>query len=73
MRWGWRQSLDPGLRARYDRSSNLRRLYGLTLDQDDALVAQQGGVCAICGEPPVKGRGKRLPRQGIFATRSRLI
>jgi len=30
--WEWRQSLDPELRARYDRSSNLMRLYGLTLE-----------------------------------------
>jgi hypothetical protein len=30
--WGWRQSLDPELRARYDRSSNLMRPYGLTLE-----------------------------------------
>lgn len=27
----------------------LRRLYNISVDQYDALVAQQGGVCAICG------------------------
>jgi len=30
----------------------LAKRYGLTQEQVDAMVAQQGGICAICGGPP---------------------
>jgi len=30
----------------------LKRTYGLTIDEYDQMVAQQGDVCAICREPP---------------------
>jgi len=39
------------------RSKHLRRTYGITEDQYQMLLDAQGGVCAICGEPP---RTRRL-------------
>lgn len=37
----------------------LRRKYGLTPAEIEAMAAEQGGVCAICGAAP-RGRWKRL-------------
>lgn len=35
-----------------NRDSRLRREFGITLEQYNAMLAEQGGACAICGEPP---------------------
>lgn len=37
------------------RATNLRKQYGLSIDQFDALLAAQEGRCAICREGPKEG------------------
>jgi 5-methylcytosine-specific restriction endonuclease McrA len=35
-----------------DRKSHLKRKYGMTLEQYQAMLDSQGGGCLICGRPP---------------------
>jgi len=39
-----------------NRRSCLKRKYGLTVDQYEAKLKEQHGVCAVCEEPPRKQR-----------------
>ena len=48
----WRAKKDPEWRWQ----QSLRGSYGITPDDYEKLLTQQGGVCAICGKPPTKKR-----------------
>jgi hypothetical protein len=41
------------------RNFELKRHYGITLEEYRAMEAKQGGLCALCGKPPLVG--KRAP------------
>lgn len=45
-----------------NRSGELRRVYGLTLAEYDALFARQNGVCAVCAEPETMNGPHGEPR-----------
>jgi len=48
---------------------HLRRRFGITLEQYNAMLADQGGVCAICGELPTSVRNRRKGKQRTFIAR----
>jgi hypothetical protein len=45
---------NPERRAEQQRRSNFRFSYGITVVEYAAILADQGGGCAICGKPPGK-------------------
>ncbi len=52
-----RQTYNTQYRKDFLRRDLLKHRYGITIEQYDALLTAQGGVCAICKNPP---RGKML-------------
>ena len=50
------------------RNSFLRRKYGITLDEYDRMVEDQGGRCAICGSTDPRNGGNMLAVDHDHAT-----
>jgi hypothetical protein len=48
----WAAAQDPDALAESARARRLRHQYGLSVDEYDAMLARQGGVCAVCGGGP---------------------
>lgn len=52
----WKKSRDKVKTRHADRKCSLKKNYGMTIEQYDALLLAQSGVCAICSKPPVRRR-----------------
>ena len=63
-----REEADPEYKKRQVdsvRRGYLKRMYGIGMEEYDAMVANQNGVCSICGGPP---RGRLLAVDHNHAT-----
>lgn len=63
----WRGKQDRAKIRELDLRRRLKKRYGITLEEYEARLESQGGVCASCGEPPQNG--KRLDVDHCHSTK----
>ena len=51
-------------RKREIREDHLRRVFGITQAEYEAMLAAQGGGCAICGDEPAEGQSLHVDHLG---------
>ena len=51
---------DPEKRAEHQRRMKYKRVYGITIEDYDRMLEEQGGRCAICRTDTPGGSGSRF-------------
>lgn len=62
-----RKRKDPSIYERIEWPSKLKRLYGITREQYDEMLAAQDGKCAICGSKDSYSRGYKITKISKFS------
>jgi hypothetical protein len=57
----WRAKQDPVKQALKERDQHLRRTYGITLEDYERMLAEQGGVCPLCGRTADEAHPDKRP------------
>jgi hypothetical protein len=53
---------DPSIYRRVEWPSKLKRLYGITVEDYNRILAEQGGACALCGSTTPESGSRKYKR-----------